>query len=136
VSNRVPPIDPAFEGSEEPERQEELEFELLEAEAELKKLANREIGQRFAIKWIAIATGLMVIIGMSALAMHFFHRAFGGLFLLVSPSFTIAMIVAPVASITAITVAIFIGAFRRFEDKDLEKLGNGVSTGAGFFRGG
>jgi len=131
----VPKIDPALGGSEDPKLREKLEFELLEAEAKLKRLANREIGQRFIIKWIAIVTGWLVILGMAALLVHFFHKAFWGSFLFVSPSFAVAMIVAPVASITAITVAIFVGAFRRFEDKDLERLGNSVSTGAGMFRG-
>ena len=84
---KVPPVDPDLGGSEDRERREELEFELLEAEAKLKQLANREIGQSFAIKWIASGTGLFVIVGMAALSTHFLHKAFWGPFLLVSPSF-------------------------------------------------
>ncbi|MGV6802129.1 MAG: hypothetical protein ACWA5L_09440 [bacterium] len=38
-------------------------------------------------------------------------------------------------SITAITIAFFVGAFRKFEDKDIEKMGNGVANAANMMRG-
>ncbi|THF81171.1 MAG: hypothetical protein E8G75_08160 [Sulfitobacter sp. SK025] len=63
----IPPIDPDLiqDGSSQHAGREELEFELLEAEASLKRLAHRELGQRYIIKWVAVSTGVIVILGMS-----------------------------------------------------------------------
>jgi hypothetical protein len=114
----------------------ELEFELLEVERALSRLLHREINQRYIIKWIAIISGVVVILGMAAALAHLVHMAFLGPFLFASAAFSVAMIVAPVISITTITVAMFVGAFRRFEDKDLEAMGNGAVGAAGFIKGG
>lgn len=114
----------------------ELEFELLEAERALSTLIHRELNQRYRIKWIAVWIGGLVIVGMALLLTHLVHNAFWGPFLFASPAFSVAMIVAPITSITAITVVFFIGAFRKFEEKDLETMGNGVSGAANWMRGG
>jgi len=45
------------------------------------------------------------------------------------------MIVAPIASITAITVAPFVGAFRKFDDRDMETIGTGAASTFNMFRG-
>lgn len=66
---------------------------------------------------------------------HLVHSVFWGPFVFVSPAFAVAMIVAPVVSITAITVSLFIGAFKKFDDKDLETIGNGAMGAAGMFKG-
>jgi len=113
-----------------------LEFELLEAEAALRRFSHREVRQRYIIKWLAVATGVIVILGMAGVLWHLVHNAFWGPFLFANPAFSVAMIGAPVTSITAITVVLFIGAFRRFEDKDMETASNGAAAGASFFRGG
>ncbi|WP_273283207.1 hypothetical protein [Pseudooceanicola atlanticus] len=138
MPDKIPPVDPDLSQRDptRDKRREELEFELLEAEAKLKQLAHREIGQRYVIKWVAVVSGVLVIIGMACALTHLVHKVFWGPFVFASPAFTVAMIVAPIASITTITVALFVGAFRRFEDKDLESFGNGVNAGASVFRGG
>ena len=107
-------------------REDSQELKLLGLEATLKGLANREIGQRYLIKWIAIGTGVGVILCMFGILVHMFHQFLWGPFIAASPALSVAMIVAPIVSITTITVAIFIGAFRKFEEKDLEALGNGT----------
>ncbi|SDW76940.1 hypothetical protein SAMN05444358_1011709 [Ruegeria halocynthiae] len=137
MSDEIPPIDPDLEpeGPSRENRREELEYELLEAEAAISKLARREIGQRYAIKWIAVVSGVVVIVGMAAILWHLVHSAFWGPFLFASPAFSVAMVVAPITSITTITVALFVGAFRKFEEKDLETMGNGVSGAVGFMKG-
>ena len=137
MSDSIPKIDPDIETENlaRTERRDELEFELLEAEAALRRFNHREVRQRYIIKWLAVISGLIVIVGMSGILWHLVHNAFWGPFLFASPAFSVAMIVAPITSITAITVVLFIGAFRRFEDKDIETAGNGAATSANLFRG-
>jgi biotin transporter BioY len=117
-------------------RLEELEFRLLEASVKEKALRHREDDQRYLLKWVAAIAGIVVIVAMGALVTHLVHHVFWGPFLFANAAFTVAMIVAPITSITAITVALFVGAFRKFDDKDLEKVGNGVSSASTFYRGG
>ena len=44
--------------------------------------------------------------------------------------FSWVLVVAPITSITIITVALFVAAFRRFEDKDSNNVRDSVSLGA------
>jgi len=138
MADVIPPLDPDLdpEGAPQNARREELEFELLEAEAKLKRLAHREIGQRYWLKWIASIAGVSVIVAMGGLVTHLVHHVFLGPFIFANAAFSVAMLVAPITSITAITVALFIGAFRKFEEKDLETIGYGVSGVSNVFRGG
>ncbi len=78
--------------------------------------------------------GIAVIFGMTAALTHVVHSTFWGPFHFVSGAFAVAMIVAPIVSITAITVALFVGAFRKFDDKDLETLGSGAAGVYNAFR--
>jgi len=114
---------------------ERLEFELLETDRALRTLQKQEAGQRYWLRWIAAGTGILVILGMAGVLTHLVHRTFWGPFHFTSPAFSVAMIVAPIASITAITVALFVGAFRKFDDKDLETVGNGALGALNTFRG-
>lgn len=138
MPDEIPPVDPDLNsgGSSQNARREELEFELLEAEALLRRTVRREVGQRYAIKWVAVITGLLVIAAMAFALTHLVHSVFWGPFVFASPAFTVAIIVAPIASITTITVALLIGAFRKFEEKDIETMGNGMASAASFARGG
>lgn len=132
----IPPNAPDVgQGNGQHSNREVLELEVLDLEAKLKSLAQKEIGQRYAIKWIAVVTGGLVILVMFAMMAHLFHQLFWGPFFVASPALAVAMIVAPVASITAITVALFIGAFRKFEERDFEHIGNGLVNGTAIVRG-
>lgn len=113
-----------------------LEFELLETDRALRSLQKREAGQRFWLRWIAVVTGILVILGMASVMAHLVHKTFWGPFHIASPAFSVAMIVAPIASITGITVALFVGAFRKFEEQDLETVGTSASGVFNAFRGG
>lgn len=136
MPDTVPPLPPEPSQTDKTRKGEALEFELLEAEAALRRLARREVGQRLWLRWIAVACGVLVIAGMATMLGHLVHRVFWGPFAFAGSAFSVAMIVAPITSITAITVALFVGAFRRFDDKDLESLGNGFKDGVGLFRSG
>lgn len=134
MSDDIPPIDPDLPTSNA--SQETLELRLLSLEDENLYLKRREYGQRHKIRWIAVGTGAVVILAMLAIMGHLLHHIYWGPFMRPNPSFAVAMIVAPIASITAITVALFVGAFRKFDDKDLEAMGNGAAGAANLFRGG
>ncbi|WP_444667743.1 hypothetical protein [Cereibacter changlensis] len=114
---------------------ERLEFELLETDRALRTLQKREVGQRYWLRWVAAGTGILVIVGMAAALTHVVHSTFWGPFRFASGAFSVAMIVAPITSITAITVALFVGAFRKFDEKDLETLGSGAAGMYSTFRG-
>lgn len=127
----VPPVDPDLKlnGSELRDvRREDIEFELLKTEASVLKHNAREVGQRYIIKWIAVSAGSLVIAGMFLMLWHFAHAVFWGPFAFASPAFTVAMVVAPVFSVTTITVALFVGAFGRFKEKDIDTLKGGVPS--------
>lgn len=117
-------------------RRNGLSSRTLELERALRNLQKREIGQRYWLRWIAVAMGVAVIGGMAFSLAHLFHQTFIGPFHFCRPAFSVAMIVAPIASITAITVAIFVGAFRKFDDKDVEAMGNGAAATFKALRGG
>lgn len=128
----IPPIDPSPPSVE---RLERAEFEGLEAEAKLRRLVQREHGQRYAIKWIALAVGFIVIVFMGLVLMHLVHQVVWGPFLLANSAFSVAMVIAPIASITAITIALFVGAFRKFDDKEVESASSAISTTLQMLRG-
>ena len=115
--NAVPPIDPDLtlpSGG----RESTLEYELLSSEANMRKLARREIGQRYWIKWIAFSLGLITMCFMGGLLWHALHQVFSSPLnlVLLSPAFLVAIVTAPILSITTIVGAVFVGAFRKEDD--------------------
>lgn len=136
MSEDIPPIDTTTTEANRSADYELLELRLLRMETENQDLKRREYGQRRAIRWIAVGTGIVVILGMAAILTHLVHSTFWGPFHFASGGFSVAMIVAPIASITAITVALFVGAFRKFEDNDIEAIGNGAAGAINMTRGG
>ncbi|MCK4860402.1 MAG: hypothetical protein KAS85_00640 [Rhodobacteraceae bacterium] len=109
---------------------EESEFRLLEVEVRLLELKGKEHNQRYILKWISPIVGIAVLIAMFGILYHVTHSVFFfGKFTLVSSAFSVAIIVAPIASITAITIALFYGAFGKLKNKSLDNLGNGVTVG-------
>lgn len=115
---------------------DQLELELLTLEAQLKGYAKKEASQRYIIKWVAVAIGILVILSMLTILGHALHRLHWWPLLRPSPAFMVVIVAAPVASITTITIAFFIGAFRKFDDKDADRAANGVATGLNVYRGG
>jgi hypothetical protein len=133
----MPEIVPAVEAQEPNENGskafEQLEARVLQLDLENQILIKRERNQRYWIKWIAILSGLFVIVVMLGALAHLTHNLFFGPFFFAGSPVGVAIVVAPIISITAITVAIFVGAFRKFEDVDLEKLSSGTSGVANIF---
>lgn len=115
--------------SELERRQTEAELKLLESEAKSKTLNNSEIHQRIWLRWGAVTAACIVIVAMALVMMHLVHKTFWGPFSFTGTAFKVAMVVAPIASITTITVSLLVGAFRNFDDKDMEALHKGISAG-------
>jgi len=132
----VPPIDADQTTSNQSNARETLEYEVLQLGAALQLLQKRELSQKLRLRWIAVIVGLTVVVGMAAMLAHFLHNIFVGPFVFVSSALSVALVLAPIASITSVTIALFIGAFRRFEDKDANSAANGIATGMSMFRGG
>lgn len=123
----VPPIQHAPSAPQNDiQRQAELEFEMLQASANARSLANRDSVQRYALRWIAVITGLSCILFMALIVSHLVHYLFIGPFLTVPSSFAIVAIVAPLASITTVTIVIFVAAFRQFKSSDEADAGGKI----------
>ena len=74
--------------------------------------------QQITVKWWAVGIGCAVLVFMGLFLFAALHQV--TLLDLENAPATVAIIVAPTASITTVTVMLFIGAFRKFEDKDPE----------------
>ena len=121
MADYIPPVPRDTADSNQTRRgQEQREFELLELEAKGRKLQNLESSQRLLLRWLSVALGVIVIVAMMAALCHMAHAALSPSIQYISPAFAVASIVAPIFSITAITVTILIGAFRRFGDRDVD----------------
>ena len=135
----VPNID-ALDSTPAPKedrRREKAELGLLEAGEKFQTIVNRDKFQKFVLRWLAAIVGLVVIVGMAALLWHVMHQLKFWPFQIYSSSVLIAMFVAPIVSITTVTIALFVGAFRRFSDDDLDKVSvPNITNGASQIFGG
>lgn len=125
----VPPIDKeptSLRLNELEERLAAIEadstLEGLDLENQTRALLAKEIRQRILLRWLSVTLAVIVIVFMALALWHITHRVFWGPFVFVSPSIAVAMFVAPVVSITTITVMIAIGAFRKFKDEDMSGI--------------
>lgn len=98
-------------------------------EDQLRTLLIREAEQRIQIRQFVLIIGVVVLVLMAILGAHAMHKVMLGSLLTVPRSYAIALIIAPVASITTITVALLVGAFRRFKESDADSLA-GVAVDA------
>jgi hypothetical protein len=103
-------------------RVEQSELARLDEEVRFQRIVNRDRSQKFWLRWIAAGTGLVVILGMAGLVAHVMHHLTWWPVQTYSSSVLVALFVAPLLSITTVTIALFVGAFRRFRDDDLDKM--------------
>jgi magnesium-transporting ATPase (P-type) len=95
-----------------------IELESLSAEGQHRQLLRREIEQRIQIRfWTSILAVLMLCL-MAFVLWYATHRYLGYPKSQKTPAIVIALYVAPIASMTTITVMLLIGAFRRFKDDE------------------
>lgn len=133
MAKKVPPVDEIPDEPKQPvDRFEELQFRGLEAEAKAKEHVNREADQRYSLRWLAVLACLAVIIGMGCLLWHVSHRlmtlqTFGA-----PAGYIIAVYVAPIVSMTSLSVALLVAAFRGFKDGDGDAGTKAISEGVSF----
>lgn len=94
----------------------------LSAEDQYNKLLQHEVFQRICMRYAVILIAVAVIAIMVTLAVYVMCNYVYFPIAYVSPMVTIALYVAPVLSISAITIMLLIGAFRRFKDDDIEQV--------------
>ncbi|WP_282095837.1 hypothetical protein [Epibacterium ulvae] len=100
------------------------------AQDEQRRLLIAEIRQRMQFRQMVLVICAVVLVVMALFAFSGMCYAlpevrwFGSVasFLTVSSSYAIALFIAPIASITMITVSLMIGTFRRYSDKGTEGL--------------
>ena len=104
----------------------DLEFTSLEWEQESLQLDLRERKQKQLIRWAALCIGCAVLLLMIFILLY---HLFCGPLLPKTSEFSWVIIVAPITSITVITVALLVAVFRRYEETDLNKIREGISAG-------
>lgn len=107
------------------------ENEGLNHEAQVRELIKREIKQRIFIRWTALAVAMTAVVYMAILLICASHWYFWGKFISVPRSVAVTMFLAPIVSITTITVMLAVGAFnRKGEEMNGTPVGNLVAEGA------
>jgi hypothetical protein len=120
----VPPVDLQPIGPNEPSGRSDYEYRLLEADAKARENLNREADQRYWLRWVAVGLVVVIILGMGCLLAHVAHwlpsepHAMGAV---------IALHIAPIISMTTLSIALLVAAFRGFKDGD-EKAGASIAT--------
>ncbi len=94
----------------------------LSAEDKYNRLLHHEVFQRICMRYAVICIAVIVIAIMVSFATYVVCNYVAFPISYVSPTVTIALYVAPLLSISAITIMLLIGAFRRFKDDDIEQV--------------
>lgn len=129
MAKTVPPVDDGPNSATPPDKFEALQFRTLEAEAKAKEGLNSEADQRYWLRWIAVFSCLVIIVTMCVLLSHVAHKlmtlgTFG-----TSTAYVVAAYVAPIVSITSLSIALLIAAFRGFKDGDGEAGAKAIGEG-------
>lgn len=118
--DEVPPVDaqPEPSGGGETANQIKITNRLLDAEAKAREHANRETDQRYYLRYGAVLIAILLMAGMGWMLAHVSHHFFT-LKLLGAPSgLIVAMFVAPIISLTTISLSLLVAAFRGYKDGD------------------
>ena len=99
---------------------ETKEVEFARSERDWRRLRQRDFAQRFTVRWIAVATGIAVMLLMAGILVW---HLFGEPLVPLHNRFSWVVIVVPATSLTVIATALFVAAFRRSEDKTAESEG-------------
>jgi hypothetical protein len=132
---QIPDVDLVAAADQTNAKREQLEYELLELEAQVKRYQSKELLQRFWLRWLAVTLGIVVVILMAAIMKHQLHSVFVGPFLFANSAFSVVIVVGPILSITTITIVFFVAAFRKFDDGDVATMSNGVAGGVNVLKG-
>lgn len=95
-----------------------FELRMLDADANAKDKLNREADQRFYLRWAAVLIAFAVMVGMATLLCHVGYYILTKDVTKVPSAFLLAVYVAPIVSITTVSLALLVAAFRAFKDGD------------------
>jgi hypothetical protein len=121
--------------------QAQLSANVLTRDAKEKQDRSAEIQQRMKIRWrisvvAVVVLVLLFLLAISGLCLVFARTPiFLGHMLTVPSGYAIALFVAPVASITAITVGLIYGAFRQYKEDDLDSFAQPIAGVASNYLG-
>lgn len=110
-------------------RVEDIELRLLDANAKSKENVNKEADQRYRLRWLAVVVSILLICGMGLILWHASHKVLGLSYVHSQGVYIIAAFVAPIVSMTTLSLALLVAAFRGFKDSDA-KDGGGVAMSA------
>ena len=99
-------------------RVKDTEFRILAAELESIGKLNREADQRYRLRLIAVRVAIVLVIFVGCVLLYSSYKILSPKHFEVPSSYIIATYVAPIASMTAITIALLVAAFRGFKDGD------------------
>lgn len=128
-SGSVPNIDQGGAAPRASARVEDIELRLLDANAKSKENVNKEADQRYWLRWLAVAVSILLICGMGFILWHASHKVLGLSYVQSQGVYIIAAFVAPIVSMTTLSLALLVAAFRGFKDSDA-KDGGGVAMNA------
>lgn len=96
------------------------------------KSFKNEIDQRIIIKKWAMMVGITAMCLLFVVLVYAIYsvNCKPSEFMMKNGAVAIALIVAPIVSITAIANTFFIGAFRKFDDRDIRTAGRGLAEAA------
>ncbi|WP_299612630.1 hypothetical protein [uncultured Tateyamaria sp.] len=139
--DQVPPVDAnRFQAAQNldpsiSQRHAEAELRVLEADADALELKNGEARQRSHIRIVAVLMALAVIVGMTFVLYHTTHAVFLGYIDLSTSSAAVALVVGPISSITLVVLAFIVAAFRRFEEKDNDRMMSVIQPASRYISG-
>jgi hypothetical protein len=122
---RIPPIDA---GPGAGDMQEKHEFCQLEADNRTRENLFREADQRYSLRRLAVAIVLAILLLLFFVLLHMSHKIFFWSFITVSPAYAMTLIIAPIASMSALAMALLVAAFRGFKKDDEETTAGAAAS--------
>lgn len=105
----------------------------LENEAVLRDHLKAELSQNLKIKSLAVMVGCAVSLFMGLILLGPLHLMSQAGASSIHPAIVVAAIVGPIVSVTTVTVALFVGAFRNFGKNNLDEMAEGASKSTSLF---
>jgi hypothetical protein len=130
----VPTLDANTKSEAEDRRFSDIELRLLDAGAKSKENVNREADQRFNLRRLAVGMGVILIFGMGVMLYHVAHAVFTPHYFEKPSMYVVAALVAPILSMTTVSIALLVAAFRGFkgsDEADAAKMTTDAARGAG-----
>jgi hypothetical protein len=130
----VPGVDATTKSEAEDRRFSDIELRLLDAGAKSKENFNREADQRFNLRRLAVLVAVFLIIGMGIMLYHVAHAVFTPHYFEKPFMYVVAVLVAPILSMTTVSIALLVAAFRGFkgsDEADAAKMTTDAARGAG-----